>query len=61
MHKRCAGSLLMAATPIAIRVSGVLILPAVVMVGLAWILPNPDGALTLALFCMSGANYWLKQ
>jgi hypothetical protein len=43
------------------RVSGLVILPAVLMAGIAKIAPNPDGALVLGLACMFAANYLLSR
>ena len=43
------------------RVLGMLILPALVMAGIAAIAPNPDGALALGLACMFGANYFFSR
>jgi hypothetical protein len=42
------------------RILGVFVLPALVMIGVGRIAPNPDGVLVLALACMFGARYYLK-
>jgi hypothetical protein len=56
-----AGERRIGAVRILKRIFGVLIVPALVMVGMARIAPNPDGALVLALLWMVGTDYCLKR
>jgi hypothetical protein len=43
------------------RIVGVFVFPAILMVGIASIAPNPDGALVLAVACMFAAASYLKS
>jgi hypothetical protein len=42
------------------RILGVFVVPALVMVGVGRFAPNPDGVLVLALACMLGAGHYFK-